>query len=136
MRTRRPHPFGHSVHADCFISTGPRAGCGIHGQFWLQIEVSSSSFQGTGVTMRPAAAPALHTSRSRRVNFMLLPSFVAPKASGFNIAAAMTIFAVAHLHPFVRGAPQPRDGMPPDVAAVALGAIGHPIFPHGSCAGN
>src|SRR3954447_1287073 len=59
MRTRSPQPLGHNVQKDCFTSTGPRAACGIHGQFWLQIETSSNTFQGTGVATMPAAAPAL-----------------------------------------------------------------------------
>ena len=73
IRTRSPQPLGHKVQKDCFTSTGPRAGCGIHGQFWLQIETSSNTFQGTGVASRPAAAPALHASRSRRVTFIAPP---------------------------------------------------------------
>ena len=107
VRTRTPQPFGQSVQADCFISTGTRAGCGIHGQFWLHFEVSSSIFHGTGVTMRPAAAPAPHISRSRRENFMRLPSLVTAKASDLDIVLAMAAFAVAHLHAFVRSASQP-----------------------------
>src|SRR5512140_3721136 len=121
IRTFRPHPFGHKVHSEALTSTGPCAGCGIHGQFCDQIETSPSSFHGTGVNTRPAVAPAPHTSNSRRVTFMLVPSLMATEAAGFDVALAMAVFAVAHLHavmPFPLE-PNARDRMTPNVAAVA-----------------
>src|ERR1035437_3945330 len=93
------------------------------------MEVSSSNFQGTGVTSRPAAAPALHTSRSRRVTFMHLPSLMATEAAHLDVVPAVAVFAVAHPHAFVRRTPQARDRMPPDVATVTADAV-HLINAH------
>src|SRR5215471_14903105 len=123
IRTRSPQPLGHSVQLDNFTSTGPRPGCGIQGQFWLQIDVSSSSFHGTGVNARPDTAPALQTSRSRRENFMPLPSLVTTQTTRIDMALAMAILAVAHLHAVAGCAMQTRHGMPPDIAAVSADAV-------------
>src|ERR1051326_140137 len=125
IRTLSPHPLGHKVQTEALTSTGPRAGCGIHGQFCDHIETSPSSFHGTGVNTRPAVAPAPHTSRSRRVTFMLVPSLMAPEAAGFDMALAMAVFGAAHLHAVVplRFEPNARDRMTPDIAAVARDAV-------------
>src|ERR1017187_460275 len=99
------------------------------------MEVSSSNFHGTGVTMRPAAAPApaLHISRSRRVTFICLPSLVrslmATEASDLDAVPAVAVFAIAHLHAFVRCTAQARNRMPPDVAAVSADVI-YLVNPH------
>src|SRR5512133_4075812 len=118
IRTLSPHPLGHKVQTEALTSTGPCARCGIQGQFSDHLETSPSSFHGTGVNTRPAVAPAPHTSRSRRVTFMLVPSLMAPEAAGFDVALAMAVFAVVHLHAVMPFSLEPnsRNRMAPNVA--------------------
>jgi hypothetical protein len=75
MRTRMPQPAGHKVQTVCFVSTGPRGGCGIQGQFCVQIDVSPNNFHGTGVSKSPAQAPAPPMNKSRLENFIVAPSY-------------------------------------------------------------
>ncbi len=58
------------MHVVNRVVDSPFDGVGIHGQFWVQIAVSSSTFQGTGVNMMPAAEPAANFKRSLLVNFI------------------------------------------------------------------
>jgi len=118
-----PQPLAHKVQKDCFVSAGPRTGCGIHGQFCVQMETSPNNFHGTGVSRSPAVAPALPINKSRLENFMVAPSFVTTEAAHLDVVAAMAVFAVAHLHAIVWSAPEARDGMTPYIAAVAADAV-------------
>ena len=117
IRTRIPHPWGHKVQNDCFISTGPRAGWGIHPQFWLQMETSSSSFHGTGVTSRPAVAGRAPQQISS-CELHASPLLMATEAADLNVVPAMAVFTVAHLHALVRRPSHARDRVPPDIAAI------------------
>src|SRR5208337_4641277 len=113
-----PHPLAHKVQSDCFVSTGPRVGCGIQGQFCVQMETSPNNFHGIGVSRNPAVAPALPINKSRLENFMVAPSFVTTEAAHLDLVATMARFTVAHLHAIVRRAPKAGDGVAPYIAAV------------------
>ena len=56
-------------------------------------------------------------------------SFMATEAAHLDVVPAVAVFAVAHLHAVVGRAPQPRDGMSPDIAAVPADAI-HLVNPY------
>src|SRR5208337_1220380 len=118
-----PQPPAHRVQKDCFVSTGPCTGWGIQGQFCVQMETSPNNFHGTGVSSSPAAAPTLPINKSRLETFIVAPSFVTTEAAHRDFVATMAVFAVAHFHAIMRGAPEARDGMPPDIAAVAADAV-------------
>src|SRR5208283_775137 len=86
------------------------------------MDTSSSSFQGTGVKASPAAAPAPHAKKSRRVNFML-SSFVTSETANFYLVPVVAVFAVAHLHAVARCPPQARHGVSPEIAAIAADPV-------------
>jgi hypothetical protein len=67
-----PQPIVHAVQCANTEVLSPRAGVGIQGQFWVQMALSSSSFQGTGVKMMPTAEPPASFSRSLREKFMIV----------------------------------------------------------------
>ena len=51
------------------------------------------------------------------------PLLVATEAAHLDVVTAVAVFAVAHLHAFMRRTPQPRNGMSPDVAAVSTDPV-------------
>jgi hypothetical protein len=87
------------------------------------METSPSNFHGTGVSRSPAVAPAPPINKSRLETFIVAPSFVTTETAHLDFVAAMAGFAVAHFHAVMRSAPQARDGMAPNVAAVAADPV-------------
>jgi hypothetical protein len=51
------------------------------------------------------------------------PLLVATETAHFDVVTPVAAFAVAHLHAVVRRAPQPRNGVSPDVAAIAADTV-------------
>ena len=108
---------------DCFTSTGPRVGCGIHGQFWLQMEAVIQQLPGhrrNHETRRRSRAPYQQISSC---DLHASPLLMATEAAHFNVVPPVAVFAVAHLHALVRRTPQPRHRMSPNVAAVSADAV-------------
>jgi hypothetical protein len=52
-----PQPPGQSVHAELTVLTSPFSGIGTQGHIWVQMEISSVIFQGSGESAVPAAPP-------------------------------------------------------------------------------
>jgi hypothetical protein len=67
--------------------------------------------------------PAPPMNKSRLETFMIAPLLMATEAANLDMAATMAAFAIRHLHAIVRCAPEPGNGMAPNVAAVAADAV-------------
>jgi hypothetical protein len=65
-----PQPPGHSVQAERTRLISPLGGIGIQGQFWLQMEISSVTFQGKGDSAVPAAPPRMNAKKLLRSTFI------------------------------------------------------------------
>ncbi len=78
LLTRIPQPPGQSVQVEVTKVRSPRGGTGVHGQFWVQMEMSSVSFQGSGESVEPAAPPTMNARKLRRSIF-IYPSLELPR---------------------------------------------------------
>jgi hypothetical protein len=87
------------------------------------METSPNTFHGTGVSKSPAAAPLVPISKSLLETFIVAPSFMTTEATNLDMMTAVAIFAVAHLHAVMGSAPEARDGVTPNIAAVAANAV-------------
>jgi hypothetical protein len=64
------HPAEQSGQWVNFVLIGPRGNGGINDQFWVQMELSSRSFQGIGVKRAPRTDPPAKRMTSLRVSFI------------------------------------------------------------------
>jgi hypothetical protein len=87
------------------------------------METSPNNFHGTGVNRKPAVTPAPPTSKSRLETFMVAPLLMTTETANLDLVATMAAFAIGHLHAIVRSAPETRNGMAPNVAAIAADAV-------------